>query len=239
MQRSLVAALALATLLVADQALSQAPDTNTVATKPTLRPGRVRPDPGLYVHAGFGFGGGAHQSDLARSLFNDEFSIKSSGHTQLLLRTGLRNIAQAEYRWVDGAHSFKNEFPPGGVLGNFESIEMDFDTSEWLLKLNPLAFVVPRHLGLFAVVGRGKAEWRDESNDGFRGTTKLVGAEAALLSGAGALHLGLVRSEFRYDRVTLGGGTAPAEVPATGWSLYLNFSFGPRLWSPARRAGSP
>lgn len=194
------------------------------------RPRRPYPMHNIYVHVGGGVAFAGASSEAAQVL-NNEFEVANSAQAWVLARAGIRNVFQFDVRITDAAHSFQQVQVVGGQYQFTPEILMDFNTTEWMAKVNPLFFVSPTK-ALFVVLGKGDVDWKTDGEDVsglnllFSGTTELQGVEYALLARGASLNVALTRYAITYDLATVAGVTQAVNIEATHWSLGVSMAIG-------------
>ncbi|MEZ4651885.1 MAG: hypothetical protein R3E97_24415 [Candidatus Eisenbacteria bacterium] len=184
---------------------------------------------GLYVHFGGGAGLAFMSSDTITDLFDDQFTIGLGLHLSWSVALGFRNLAQAEIRRGDSAHTLRNN----DIINNTTTeIPMDYDYTEYVAKLNLLVIskgnLSRGTTALFLIGGTCDVEYVDEAGDGIKGDGSVSGAEFTRFApnGLAAVSLGVRRYGIEFDRITLFGQTVPFPADASNWVMHTSVTFG-------------
>jgi len=148
----------------------------------------------------------------------------------LYLCGGFRNIAQIEYRWGEDSNNlFYDEvgFPPTQI--NRTTIDMKFDYSQVLFKVNPIFFLKGLEFWTFFFVwGNGSVDYVDNNGDGFNGgTKKIAGIEIGKVMKYFAMSVGYEQSSMEFENFKIRGfEPVNGNFDASTWQIHLKVSVG-------------
>jgi len=182
----------------------------------------------MHLFGGIGFSY-LSSSDI-ESLLGDEFGIGIGLPTWSYgFLIGFSNIFQIEFNMGNANHNFNNNSILADVPN--EIIEMEYDTYDWQLKLNPLFFIKNVNEkgftgAYFIVIGTGNVEWIDKNNDGFEGTSKIYGVEYARFSKNVSWSVSFKRYGLDFKRTILFNIPFDSKTEASDYILEFKLGIG-------------
>ena len=181
--------------------------------------------PLLYLHLYGGTGFSFLSSSDIKSLLGNDFGIGIGLPTWSWgVVGGYKNILQIEYNNGISDHDFNNN----SIIKSIPSkvIKMDYNTTDWQFKLNPLFWNMTKNKAFFLIIGSGDVEWRDESNDGFTGTSQIFGLEYAKISRYLSWSVSFKRYGTTFQKTILFNIPFNIETEASDYILEFKIGFG-------------
>ena len=186
--------------------------------------------PLIYAHLFGGAGFSYLSSSDVETVIGDDFGIGIGIPTWSYgIRGGYRHIFQVEYNVGKSDHDFNNNSIVEDIPN--EVISMDYSTNEIQFKLNPFFWKEQKmsegkSKAFFLVYGFGDVEWTDDSDDGFSGTSTIIGLEyfkySKYVSGSVSFkHYGIV-----FDETTIGGVSSDKDINASDFILEIKVGIG-------------
>lgn len=148
----------------------------------------------------------------------------------LYLCGGFRNIAQIEYRWGKESNNlFYDEvgFPPTQI--DRTTVDMKFDYSQVLFKVNPIFYINGLEEWIFFLVwGSGGVDYLDNKGDGFKnGTKEIVGVEIGTVMKYFSFSTSYERNSMEFKNFNIQGyEPVYRNLDASTWQVNLKVSVG-------------
>ncbi|KAA3611030.1 MAG: hypothetical protein D8M58_13700 [Calditrichaeota bacterium] len=183
-----------------------------------------------YVHVYGGMGFSILSSSKIEKLLGDDFGIGIGLPTWSYgFITGYQNIIQFEYNFGISDHNFNNNSIIKSIPNKV--IKMDYDTEDFQLKINPFFWQESKTpsgaiSAFFLVWGKGDVVWKDENNDGFTGTSQILGVEYALISKNISISGSFKRYGIEFDKTILLGIPFDEKAKASDYILEMKIGFG-------------
>lgn len=186
-----------------------------------------------YIH--FGAGGSMFKLDPGdlNTVYIEPFRVATALNFEYFfyLTAGFRNILQIEYRWgKDGNNLYYDEtsFPYGFTIER-NTVDMDFDYNQYLLKINPLFFIKSMEAWtVFFLWGNGNVDYLDANNDGFKnGTKNIMGIEVGTIHKYLSISAGFEQNKMVFKELNVKGFVPIIQnFKASYWQLNIKISLG-------------
>ncbi len=187
--------------------------------------------PNIYLHAGLNFGlDWLNSSSISQEI--EPYDLSELGvQVPFVVRAGWSNILQFEYQqslWGTGhdmsyEHSYYSM--SHGITTTEYKIEMDYDYSEFIFKINTLFHLYNKsNKALFLMIGQGNVEYLDGVGDGWTGDSLVYGIEYSQIEKYGTLCAGLKLANFDLSPNT--SVLASRNYSGHNYMLYVGFAFG-------------
>lgn len=181
--------------------------------------------PWLYAHIYGGMGVSLLFSTEIKKLLGDDFGIGmglpdwSWGGI-----VGFKNIIQVEYNNGISDHDFNNN----SIIKDIPSkvIKMDYKTNDLQLKFNPLFWTSAQNKAYFLIFGKGDVEWIDKNNDGFQGTSQIIGVEYFWMSRFTSWSVSFKRYGLTLDKTIIFNIPFETKTKAANYLLEFKLGFG-------------
>jgi len=181
--------------------------------------------PLFYLHFYGGIGFSFLSSSKIKSLLGGDFGIGIGLPTWSWgLISGYKNIVQIEYNNGISDHDFNNNSIIPGIPSKV--IKMDYKTTDWQFKLNPLFWKMKDNKAYFIIIGTGNVKWLDKNRDGFNGTSQIIGLEYAQLKKFVSWSVSLKRYGITFEKTTLFNVPFDLKTQATDYILEFKIGFG-------------
>jgi len=185
----------------------------------------------FYVHASGGVGVCVLSSaDIEKTLPEDFFITKMGFPLYYNFRAGFLNIIQLEYRkQTTSDHSIgKLGFTGNGSsgIGRVAETEMDYQSKEQLIKLNPLFWLPSGNRAIFLIFGTSKVSYIDDLNEGWNGSGSIYGIEWAVVSPYISLSIGATYHDISFDTYRISNSTTKRNFNASQILVYIEIGLG-------------
>jgi hypothetical protein len=187
--------------------------------------------PNIYLHAGLNFGlDWLNSSSISQEV--EPYDLSELGvQIQFVVHAGWSNILQFEYQkslWGTG-HDISNEYssysPSHGITNTKYKIDMDYNYSEYIFKLNTLFHLYNKsNKALFLMIGKGDVEYLDGVGDGWTGDSLVYGIEYSQIGKFGTLCAGIKVTEFDLSPNT--SVLTSKTYGGQNYLFYMGFAFG-------------
>ena len=175
----------------------------------------------LHIYGGMGFS--YVSASEINALLGDDFGIGIGLPTWAWgFIGGYKNIVQVEYNNGISDHNFNKNSIIADVPS--EVIEMDYNTTDWHFKFNPLFWNMEPNSAIYLIYGMGDVEWKDTNNDGFTGTSQIFGLEYANITKYVSWSVSFKRYGITFDETRL--FNIPFDVKTEASDYILEFKGG-------------
>ncbi len=184
----------------------------------------------VYAHLFGGMGMSFLTAEDVESIIGDDFGIGIGLPTWSYgIRGGFRNILQVEYNFGIASHDFNNNSIIEDIPN--EVIEMDYETTDIQFKFNPFFWKAPgvkngKTKAIFLIYGFGDVEWRDTNDDGFEGTSTILGIEYSRFSKNLSWSVSFKHYGIEFDETTVFNIPFEHSTEASDYILEFKVGFG-------------
>lgn len=186
--------------------------------------------PLVYAHVFGGAGFSYLSASDVESVIGEDFGIGIGLPTWSYgVRSGYRNIFQIEYNFGQSDHDFNNNSIVEDVPD--EVIAMDYSTNEIHFKFNPVFWIEGlisdgKPIAFFLVYGFGDVEWIDENDDGFSGTSTVMGLEYTEFTKNVSYSISFKHYGIEFEETTLAGIPFEHSIDASDYILEFKIGIG-------------
>lgn len=182
-------------------------------------------NPLFYIHLFGGTGLSILSSSKIESLLGDDFGIGIGlPNWSWGLIGGYKNIVQIEFNNGISDHDFNNNSIRPDIPSKV--IKMDYETTDWQFKVNPLFWDMAGNSAYFIIIGVGDVEWRDKENDGFSGTSQIIGLEYAQFTKFVSWSFSFKRYGITFKKTILLNTPIDLKTEASDYILEMKIGFG-------------